>query len=147
MAKALKQTAAQTFEILQKLKKQYAVNPTELLATTIENTERRANALMDDEMAAKLKNFTEKNQGAEWWTLMEKLYPITRNEDFNVFVVTSIARDWTETKDWEFKYKYEALEKVKQLVLWKHLDRKRGFGDVEADMEKVTDKLNATVAA
>lgn len=142
MAKPVKQTAAQTYEVLARLRKMYEVNPTELLKTTIENTKRRADSMMDDEMAAKLKNFEDKHQGAEWWSLMEKLYPVAQDGD-GVWIVTSIARDWTENPEWAFGYKYDALEKVRQLVLWKHLDRKRGFGDKDVDMDRVTEKLNA----
>jgi len=143
MTKPTKQTAAQTFDILEKLKKQYAVNPTDLLKLTIENTERRANSLMDDEMAAKLKSFEAKHQGADWWQIMEANYPVVKDEARNSWVVTSRAREWENAPEWEFHYKYDALAKVQQLVRWIADGRRRGFGDVETDLEKFHAKFAA----
>jgi hypothetical protein len=136
-----KQTAKQTFEILATHKKNYALNPTEILKITIENMERLANRLMTEEMQAKEKNFIAKHVGSDWWEMAQKLYPIVQNAETNMYVVTSEAKEWTEGKEWEFTYKYEALEKVQQLVLWKHLDRKRGTGNVEKDLEKFAAKF------
>lgn len=131
-----KQTSATTFQVLASLKRQHAVNPTPLLALTIENTERLANSLLDSEMAVKLKNFEAKHVGSDWWEVMAQNYPVTFNDERQAWVVTSNAKDWEETKDWEFTYKYDALEKVRQLVCWVNTARKRGFGDREQDLER-----------
>jgi hypothetical protein len=136
MGKMIKQTAAQTFLILEKMKRQFAINPSPLLETTIANLARTAKSLMDSEMAAKEKNFLEKHTGSDWWELAKKQYPITQRED-GAYVVTSEARDWEDTKDWTFNYKYEAFAKVEKLVNWLHDGRvRKGYGSIEADLEK-----------
>ncbi len=134
--KQQKQTASNTFQILESMKRQYAANPTQLGKLTIENLERTAHSLMDVEMGAKLKNFESKHHGADWWEVMEKNYPVTYNEERKAWVVTSNVRVWKEPKDWECVYKFDALQKVRQLVLWVNDARKRGHGDREQDLER-----------
>ncbi len=134
--KQQKQTASNTFQILESMKRQYAANPTPLGKLTIENLERMAHFLMDVEMGAKLKSFESKHHGADWWAVMEKNYPVSFDDVRQAWVVTSNARDWEESKDWEFAYKFDALQKVRQLVLWVNTNRKRGFGDREQDLAK-----------
>lgn len=77
---------------------------------------------------------TSKWEGAEWWELAKKQYPIVQTSDG--WKVTSEAKLWKGGKDWEFSYKAQAMEKVEKLVKWLNQNRKRGFGDKEADIEK-----------
>lgn len=144
MGKMKTLTAAEMFATLEKHKRNYAVAPTELLRQTIENLTRNANAKLTDEMGKRQKNFESKYAGSTWWEMCMKLYTIT--EQNGEFVVESMAREWEEEKKWAFTFKVEAMEKVEQLVKWKDLDRKRGFGDRDQDIEKITDKLNAMAA-
>lgn len=135
MGKIKQQTSAQTFEVLEKMKRQFAINPTPLLETTIANLERTAKSLMDSEMAAKEKSFLAKHTGSDWWELAKLQYPI--KEEDGAWVVTSEAREWLETKDWTFSYKYQAMEKVQKLVMWLHDGRvRKGYGDFDADLER-----------
>jgi len=143
MTKPIKQTARQTYEILEKLRKMQAANPTVERAAQIEKMKIVADSLMDSEMAAKLKSFEAKHQGADWWQIMEANYPVIKDEARNSWVVTSKAREWENAPEWEFHYKYDALAKVQQLVRWIADGRRRGFGDVETDLEKFHAKFAA----
>jgi hypothetical protein len=131
------------FQLLEAHKKTFARSPCEMLALTIENLSKRANAQLDEEMTAREKTFGLKHFGPDWWELASKQYPITQVD--GLCIVTSMIRDNRdehEYQTWQSNYMAEALEKIEQLVKWKANDRKDGIGDKDIDLEKWSKKLN-----
>ena len=96
-----------------------------------------AKSMMDDEMQEK--DFLGKHAGSDWWELAKKQYPI-EEMGRGGYKVKSEARQWKNDKNWEFDYKFQAMEKIERLVKWLDQNRKRGFGDKEADLDKFHDK-------
>lgn len=141
MAKQPKITAASEFDRLAKFRKMYGSNPSPEQQRTLDGIERSAKSHLDTEMAAKAKSFLERNTGADWWELAKKQYPIT--ETAGKFIVRSEARGWKEEKDWTFDYAYEAMAKIEKLVNWLNDNRKRGYGDRDADVERLSEKYAA----
>lgn len=71
----------------------------------------------------------------EWFELVRKLYFIDQSTEG--YSVRSAAANWKEQPVWgPFSHKYEALQKIDELVKFKIHDRKRGIGDHEADIER-----------
>lgn len=127
--KMRKETAADAFARYESLKKSKAAP--ELLAKVLAI----ANSLMDEQFKKTQSNLEAKFAGSDWWEEVKKMYKV--KEEGNKWVVVSNARDWKQTKDWEFDTKYEALEQLEKLVKYKAADRKAGKGDIEKDFERV----------
>lgn len=127
--KMRKETAADAFARYESLKKSKAAP--ELLAKVLAI----ANSLMDEQFKKTQSNLEAKFAGSDWWEEVKKMYKV--KEEGNKWVVISNARDWKQTKDWEFDTKYEALEQLEKLVKYKAADRKAGKGDIEKDFERV----------
>lgn len=53
----------------------------------------------------------------DWYTWAKTLYSISLD-----FKVVSLAKEWEEEKSWQFFSNIECLEKVEQLIEWKHYD-------------------------
>ena len=124
-----KETAAQAFARYESLKKSRA--PQELLDKVLSI----ANSLMDDQFKKTQAGMESKFAGSDWWEEVKKMYKI--KEEGNKWVVVSNAKDWKQTKDWEYDTKYEALEQLERLIKYKAADRKKGVGDVDKDFERV----------
>jgi len=103
---------------------------------TLENLEIRLQFAVKDRNA-KAEEYLREHGGADWWQAIAKLYPITFSEELCKHIVTSKARDWEDELCWEFAEKYEAVEKVQQLIVWLNQNRERGFGDRDADLVKL----------
>lgn len=71
----------------------------------------------------------------KWMEWAESLYPIT--EEAGVFTITSNAAKWKENVAWSFGTKIECLEKIEVLIGYKIVDRNRGYGDMDKDLEGV----------
>lgn len=123
------ETAEQAFFRYESLKKSRA-NP-ELLAKVLAI----ATSLMNEKFNSKKRDYEAKYAGTDWWEEVKKMYKI--EELGNKWVITSNARDWKQTKDWEFDTKYEALEQLEKLISYKHNDRKKGIGSQDKDFERV----------
>ncbi len=123
------ETAAQAFARYEQLKKSKA-DPA-MLAKVLE----LANSLMDAQFKKTQQNLEAKFAGADWWQEVKKMYKL--KEQGNKWIIISNARDWKQTKDWEFDTKYEALEQLEKLVKYKAADRKAGKGDIDKDFERV----------
>lgn len=67
-----------------------------------------------------------------WWETVKRMYTVTDD-----FTVVSKAKDWKEAKTWKCGSEIGAQEKILELVGYKELDRNRGFGSYEADLERV----------
>lgn len=94
-----------------------------------------ATAKMDEKFKNKKRDYESKYAGSDWWEEVKKMYKI--EEQGNKFVVISNARDWKQTKDWEFDTKYQAIEQIEKLIGYKHNDRKAGHGSHDKDFERV----------
>lgn len=129
-----KETASDIFYRYEKLKKSF-VNPTPEQQKTLDIVLSQATAAMDEQFKNTQKNLEAKFAGSDWWEEVKKMYKV--KEEGNKWVVVSNARDWKQTKDWEYDTKYEALEQLEKLVKYKAADRKAGKGDVEKDFERV----------
>lgn len=127
--KMKQETAAQAFARYEQLKKSKA-DPA-MLAKVLD----LANSLMDAQFKKTQQNLEAKFAGADWWQEVKKMYKL--KEQGNKWIIISNARDWKQTKDWEFDTKYEALEQLEKLVKYKAADRKAGKGDVDKDFERV----------
>lgn len=132
--KMRKESASDIFYRYEKLKKSF-VNPTPEQKKMLDNVLAMATAAMDEQFKKTQSNLEAKFAGSDWWEEVKKMYKV--KEEGNKWVVISNARDWKQTKDWEFDTKYEALEQLEKLVKYKAADRKAGKGDVEKDFERV----------
>lgn len=132
--KMRKESASDIFYRYEKLKKSF-VNPTPEQKKMLDNVLAMATAAMDEQFKKTQSNLEAKFAGSDWWEEVKKMYKV--KEEGNKWVVVSNARDWKQTKDWEFDTKYEALEQLEKLVKYKAADRKAGKGDVEKDFERV----------
>ena len=133
-AKIKTESAESAFRRYESLKKSHAAP--ELLAKVLSI----ATSLMNDKFNAKKREYEEKYAGTDWWEEVKKMYKI--EEQGNKWVVVSNARDWKQTKDWEFDTKYEALEQLEKLIGYKHNDRKKGVGSHDKDFERVEKLAN-----
>lgn len=132
--KMRKESASDIFYRYEKLKKSF-VNPTPEQKKMLDNVLAMATAAMDEQFKKTQSNLEAKFAGSDWWEEVKKMYKV--KEEGNKWVVISNARDWKQTKDWEFDTKYEALEQLEKLVKYKAADRKAGKGDIEKDFERV----------
>jgi hypothetical protein len=65
------------------------------------------------------------------------MYPMIRNEDGTITVVSEAA-NWNEEKSFgPYAHKYDAMEKIEKLVFYKNQDRNRGVGCRDKDLERV----------
>jgi hypothetical protein len=135
------ETAEGAFLRYQSLKKSHAAP--ELLAKVLSI----ANSLMDEKFKLKKRDWESKYGGTDWWEVVKKMYKV--EEQGNKWVVTSNAKDWKQTKDWEFDTKYQAVEQLEKLITYKYNDRKKGVGSEDKDYERVDklDKAKATAEA
>lgn len=132
--KMRKESASDIFYRYEKLKKSF-VNPTPEQKKMLDNVLAMATAAMDEQFKKTQSSLEAKFAGSDWWEEVKKMYKV--KEEGNKWVVISNARDWKQTKDWEFDTKYEALEQLEKLVKYKAADRKAGKGDIEKDFERV----------
>lgn len=132
--KMRKETASDAFYRYDKLKKSFK-NPTPEQQKLLDNVLALANSLMDEQFKRTQSNLEAKYAGSDWWEEVKKMYKI--KEEGNKWIVVSNARDWKQTKDWEFDTKYEALEQLEKLIKYKMADRKAGKGSFDKDFERV----------
>lgn len=137
--KMRKETASDAFYRYDKLKKSFK-NPTPDQQKLLDNVLALANSLMDEQFKKTQSNLEAKFAGSDWWEEVKKMYEV--KEEGNKWVVVSNARDWKQTKDWEYDTKYEALEQLEKLIKYKAADRKAGKGSVDKDFERI-DALRA----
>jgi hypothetical protein len=112
----------------------------DILQSAVAAIEKRFHASCTDRMEA----FLEREGSSDWWQLALLNYPLSN--DGRLWRVTSIARTRDDAMFWEFDHKYEAIEKIQKLVGWLNDGRNRGFGDREADVERLT-RIANTVSA
>lgn len=143
---AKKETSKQLFEVAANWLRLAGLAVDELQKVTrlaiYENVKTRAEALLTSELKIKGQRFEAKHEGSDWWDTVKLMYPVTRTEE-GKWRITSEARDWNGEKVWEFDDKYLAIEYIERLIQWKHADRKAGFGDRDADIERVLAKQAA----
>jgi hypothetical protein len=132
--KMRKETASEAFYRYDKLKKSFK-NPTPEQEKMLANVLAIATSLMDEQFKKTQSSLEAKFAGSDWWEEVKKMYKV--KEEGNKWVVISNARDWKQTKDWEFDTKYEALEQLEKLIKYKANDRKAGKGDIDKDFERV----------
>jgi hypothetical protein len=141
MTKQRTETSKMVFEQVEQFKRLLALDPTnEVKKTTLESLTRKAEALLTAELRIKGMKFESKHEGSDWWEMIKLQYPVTET-DYG-WKVTSKARDWAdmEIKTWEFTDRYVAIAKVEQLVNWLADGRKRGYGNMEADIDRLLAK-------
>jgi len=117
----------------QKLKNMFDAGNPSITQRMLDGAKTNADSLWDSELKAKEISIVNKH-GNEWYELVKKQYPITKEDDS--WIVKSTVKKWADDREWEFQYKAQAVEKVLQLVRWIHQNRKRGFGDMDADVQK-----------
>lgn len=138
----MKETSKVLFERADTFKRMFEINPDHPTAKkTYESLVARANELLTAELKIKGMKFEAKHEGSEWYELIKKQYPITQED--GKFVLRSEAKNWEDQKFWEFDDRYLALAKVEQLVAWLADHRKRGRGDTDKDIARITEKLGA----
>ena len=124
----------------EKLKKMFDAGNPSITQRMLDGSKANADSLWDSELKAKEQHIISKH-GNEWWELVKKQYPIINSG--NSWVVTSTVKKWADNKEWEFEHKSQAVEKVLKLVAWVYQNRKRGFGDMDSDIQKWLDKLTS----
>lgn len=83
----------------------------------------------------RLEDRVEKSYGGtfdEWWETVKKMYYITEN-----YTVVSNAIEWKTDRIWECSDIIEAQEKILELCGYKNLDRNRGRGSRQDDVDRV----------
>jgi hypothetical protein len=128
-AKTKEETAEATFLRYNSLKKSHA-DPA-LLAKVLA----LATSKMNERFNTRKRNLDAQFGGEGWWEDCKKMYKI--EEQGNKWVITSNARDWKQTKEWELDTHYEAIEKLDKLIMYKANDRKKGVGSVDKDYERI----------
>lgn len=109
---------------------------------TVEGLKSQLNTMYDQEQIKFLKKRGGEN--GEWFELVRKFYFIDQSSEGHM--VRSAAANWKEQPVWgPFSHKFEALTKIDELIKFKIHDRKRGFGDQEADIERAA-KIADTIA-
>ncbi len=94
-----------------------------------------ANSLLTTRIGKKMKDLESKFAGEGWWEDVKKMYKV--EDKGGMWVVTSNARDWKQTKDWEHPTKYEADAHLEKLITYKFNDRKKGVGSTDKDYERI----------
>ena len=134
---AKKETSKDCFARAAKFKRFAELDPTsEQKAQTYQKVLALAQMLLTDEMKMIGLRFEARNEGSDWYEVIKLQYPIT--DDVGKYTVTSAARDWHETRTWTFDSREEALWKVSKLVNWIDDNRKRGHGDREEDLDRLS---------
>lgn len=141
MAKTPKQTSSNLFEMHASMKAKFEAGVPNITQRMLDGILATATSLLDTEMTKREKDFEAKHFGSDWWELAKKQYPITQVD--GQWKVTSEARDWHDDHEWFFSHRAEALEKVEQLVRWLNDNRRRGYGDREGDVERLSEKYAA----
>lgn len=138
MTKMKIETSAEMFARAEKLKRSAELNPLNTIAAeAYPKVLARAQETLTTELKEKGKKFYARllaGIGEDWYELIKTQYPVS--EVSGKFVVTSEARDWD--KSWEFDCKWLAYEKVSKLVGWLDEGRDRGYGSREADIARLT---------
>lgn len=141
--KQAKETSAMIFARADKFKRFAELNPSELASQTYKNVLKKAEEALTEELTERGKKFFNKQFdeafGADWFELIRKQYPVAEID--GKFVVKSEARDWGTEKVWECDSMWIAYAKVDQLVNWLADGRKRGFGDTDSDVSRLTARL------
>ena len=141
--KQVQETSASIFIRAEKFKMFAEFNPSALATQTYLNVLKKAEEALSEELTERGKKFFNKQFdeafGADWFELIKKQYPVTELD--GKFLVKSEAREWGTEKVWEFDSMYIAYAKVDQLVNWLADGRKRGFGDTDSDVSRLTARL------
>lgn len=135
MAKQKNPTCKSTLDLLIKFRQLYKLGPTPIIAQTIASLDRQYTALLDVE----LKNFMSSTGATVWWETIMLQYPIKERD--GLFIVRSAACAWTKEKVWEFAHKFEAIEKIQELVQWLDVARDRGFGSRNKDINRIAQNV------
>lgn len=128
-----KQTVAEIREQIGKFEKLVMAQPlNQVYCQTLESLRRRhIDRMNEGELELQRK------YGADWWESVKLMYPMIRNEDGTITVVSEAA-NWNEEKSFgPYAHKYDAMEKIEKLVFYKNQDRNRGVGCREKDLERV----------
>lgn len=131
--KEKKQTVAEIREQICKFEAMVATQPlNQVYCQTLESLRRRhIDRMNEGELELQMK------YGADWWESVKLMYPMIRNEDGTITVISEAA-NWNEEKSFgPYTHKYDAMEKIEKLVFYKNQDRKRGVGCRDKDMERV----------
>ena len=109
---------------------------------TVQGLQSQLSTAYDEEQIKFLKKRGGEN--GEWFELVRKFYFIDQSSEGHT--VRSAAANWKEQPVWgPFSHKFEALTKIDELIKFKINDRKRGFGDQEADVQRAA-KIADTIA-
>ena len=128
-----KTSAATLIEQIAKFKRFNELAPSEMHQRTIAGLESQLKTHYDVEQL----KFIAKRGGENgaWFEEVRRFYFLDQNTDGHT--VRSAAANWKEQPVWgPFSHKYEALQKIDELIKFKIHDRKRGFGNHEADLER-----------
>ena len=109
---------------------------------TVQGLKSQLNTAYDEEQIKFLKKRGGEN--GEWFQLVRLFYFIDKSDEG--YTVRSAARDWETQPVWgPYGHKFEALQKVDELIKYKINDRKQGRGDKDKDIERAA-KLADTIA-
>jgi len=137
--KAVKMKPADAWAHVEKVKSMLAKG--QMTQQQLDGAIKQANSIEDSYWKSKAQKLDAKWEGAEWWELAKKMYPIVQTDDG--WKVTSTAKGWKDEKSWTLQYKAQAMEKVQRLVKWLDQNRKRGFGDKDEDVARLAAKFAA----
>lgn len=145
MGRMVKETPASLARNLEDSKRRLAAaipgtQAFDILQSAVQSIEKRFHASCTERM----ETFLEREGSSDWWQLALFNYPLSN--DGRIWRVTSIARVRGDAMVWEFDHKYEAIEKIQKLIGWLNDGRNRGFGDRDADVERLTRVAN-TISA
>lgn len=141
MGKMIKPTSKTEFARAELLKKRlsegFAGVTQEMLNSALES----ARSLLEFEMKVSCERF-EKAHGAEdWYKCMRAMYEIV--EDNHEWRIISKTRDWSVEKGWVAGSRWEAEDKVNQLMVWQRNAIRRGLANPDKHIERGTKILEA----
>lgn len=145
MGKMVKATSKTEFARVELLKTRLAEGFPGVTQAMVDAAISSANFLLDQEMKVACDRFTAKHGAEDWYKCMRAMYDVV--EDNYQWRVVSKTREWTEEKEWVFDSRWQAEDKVNQLVLWQRDAVKRGLANPDKHIERGTKLLEAKVAA
>lgn len=147
MGKMIKATAQTEFQRHKLLTERLASGYPGVTAEMVQSALNSATSLLEAEHKANVEKFRNKHGAADWYKAVRAHYDIV--EENLQFRVISSAKDWTEEtrREWVCASRWEAEDKINNLIMYRQNDLKRGHGDPEKHIERGVRLMEARLAA
>ena len=139
MAKMVKATAKTEFARVELLKRRLTEGMPGVTQDMVDRALASAKSLLELEMKNSVSKFMSKYGAEDWYKAARACYDVV--EENYQFRIISNTRGWNNAPEWVMGSKWEAEDKINQLILWKEYDRRRGIGNMERDVERMQQKM------